>query len=329
MDSHTEVKHLFNKLDSWREVSQRAQRDFSNIISSHRGNISNGINNLVEEVSDLKSKLLVLTEERNVLLERVDSLTSENQQLLLLLQEPKGYYEEDTLKVEVQDNVGEYNMNSDIGKNEELKDYDYIKASSLQHENRNPSQDKNPLELDEDNEMTETDVGNNDKEILSNNDAAVTDEEKSPDIVSALSGCGKGFPQKKSLDKHIEGIHDKVRKHVCQDCGFTTSKKNLNVHIKGVHDKIKDHVCTECGYATSIKRNLKRHKETVHEKIKNLKCGECDFAAYQKCDLKTHIAAVHEKIRKHDCKACTYSATQKWYLKKHLATVHKIRNVRE
>ena len=48
MNSPTEVRTLFNKLDSWREVSQR---EFSNIINTHSCGIEKGINDLFEEVT--------------------------------------------------------------------------------------------------------------------------------------------------------------------------------------------------------------------------------------------------------------------------------------
>ena len=42
----------------------------------------------------------------------------------------------------------------------------------------------------------------------------------------------------------------------------------LRRHIKAVHDKIKDHVCGQCGYATSHKWMLTQHTNTKHHEIR-------------------------------------------------------------
>ena len=73
-----DVGNLFKKLSSWKEGSQR---EFSNIINYHSSSINKGINDLVQEVCSLKSKLSVITTERNELLERVDKLSVEIKEL--------------------------------------------------------------------------------------------------------------------------------------------------------------------------------------------------------------------------------------------------------
>ena len=74
----SEVRHLLEKLSSWREESNR---QFSNIIDSHTQNIDKGVNDLAEEVCDLRTKLTIITKERNDLLENVGKLSGENRQL--------------------------------------------------------------------------------------------------------------------------------------------------------------------------------------------------------------------------------------------------------
>ena len=59
------------KLHSWREESQR---ELSNIMNSQGTIIGKGIENLVEELSDIKAQLSIITQERNDLLETVESL---------------------------------------------------------------------------------------------------------------------------------------------------------------------------------------------------------------------------------------------------------------
>ena len=64
-DCLSEVNHLFEKLSSWRDESNR---QFYKIIDLHTCNISKGINDLSEEVLDLRTKLSSITMERNYLL---------------------------------------------------------------------------------------------------------------------------------------------------------------------------------------------------------------------------------------------------------------------
>ena len=77
-DCQREVRVVFEKLTSLREESHR---QFSDIINSHSGSISKGINELVQEVSDLKAKLSVNSKATNVLLETIDNLNGEIRQL--------------------------------------------------------------------------------------------------------------------------------------------------------------------------------------------------------------------------------------------------------
>ena len=74
MDSQSEIGHFFQKLSIWRDESHK---EFSNIITFHSSSISKGINDLVEEVSDLKAELSIITKERNDLLETVHNLSSD------------------------------------------------------------------------------------------------------------------------------------------------------------------------------------------------------------------------------------------------------------
>ena len=53
---HSQVGHFIEKLSEWREESQK---EFSKIINSHSGSINEGMNCLVQEVSDLEQKLSV------------------------------------------------------------------------------------------------------------------------------------------------------------------------------------------------------------------------------------------------------------------------------
>ena len=77
-DCRDEARVVFEKLNSWREESNR---QFSDIINSHCSSIDRGITDLVSEVSCLQDKLSVTRKERNVLLGTVANLNGEIRQL--------------------------------------------------------------------------------------------------------------------------------------------------------------------------------------------------------------------------------------------------------
>ena len=42
------------------------------------------------------------------------------------------------------------------------------------------------------------------------------------------------------MKKHVKAIHDKIRDHICKECGFAAAERNnLNRHIKRMHDDVR------------------------------------------------------------------------------------------
>ena len=71
------------------------------------------------------------------------------------------------------------------------------------------------------------------------------------------------------LKRHIEAVHEKIKNHVCRECGYAASRKDaLKHHIEAVHENIKNHVCRECGYAASYNRENEKIKNHVSRKGK-------------------------------------------------------------
>ena len=69
MDCQSQVKDLFNNLNSWKEESQV---QFSNIIGFYDKNIKDGISHMAQEVGGLKAQLSATVSERNALMENVN-----------------------------------------------------------------------------------------------------------------------------------------------------------------------------------------------------------------------------------------------------------------
>lgn len=91
------------------------------------------------------------------------------------------------------------------------------------------------------------------------------------------------------------GIVDKPFK--CDQCDWAfTFKDRLDRHMLGVHAKLKPHSCDICGKSFSHRRDLERHKETHIEK--NLCfCEECDKGFKSVRYLNKHLKNVHRKGR--------------------------------
>ena len=110
--------------------------------------------------------------------------------------------------------------------------------------------------------------------------------------------CPYTASQPSDLNKHVRGVHAKIREHVCKECGVAFARvDSLNRHFKSVHAKIKEHVCKECGTAFAHAANMKQHFESVHLKVRKHSCHLCSYRATLSSNLKAHVKAVHTKIK--------------------------------
>ena len=90
-------------------------------------------------------------------------------------------------------------------------------------------------------------------------------------------------------------------KHVCGDCGYSTTLKDvLRNHKASVHNNIEDKIqCEMCPFATPRKRNLKYHMETIHKIGEGrFKCEYCPYTSSHVGNFRYHIKRKHEKVKK-------------------------------
>ena len=51
----------------------------------------------------------------------------------------------------------------------------------------------------------------------------------------------------------------------CEKCQYESAKNHIvKTHAREVHDKIRDHICKDCGAAFSRSWSLKEHVKNVH-----------------------------------------------------------------
>ena len=331
MDSYNEVGHFFEKLNIWRNESHK---EFSNIVKSHRNSINKCINDLAEEVEDLKDKLSVITRERNDLLETVHNLTKDiglrsaelhGQQEL---PQPEEINTNDIKKMgcnDVKDNQEE-NISSGKGGqngltfNESVDPLDIVEH--VEDENATNGNDEGG-----DMPMDSTPSKSPEFESNHSKSSVQADVHVCPECNFAFSNLEihlKNVHSKLEPINNRESVHQKGSKNFqCKQCTYKSVRPDhLREHIKTVHESSRAHVCGECGYASALKKDLIRHVDGVHKKIKNHICGVCGYAASQKTNLKQHMKVRHEGIRSHICTECGYAASEKGKLRKHIERKH-------
>ena len=65
--------------------------------------------------------------------------------------------------------------------------------------------------------------------------------------------------------EHVEAMHLKIKKHICDKCGHATSwPQCLAKHMFIMHGvgTGKIYTCDICGYVTKYRSNFKNHKKT-------------------------------------------------------------------
>ena len=75
------------------------------------------------------------------------------------------------------------------------------------------------------------------------------------------SHCGKSYTDKKSLWRHKNTEHYKIR-YYCSFCDFKGT--NLRRHIRSIHEG-KKHPCSICAYQATQTNSLKNHMKRIHK----------------------------------------------------------------
>ncbi|OXA39650.1 Endothelial zinc finger protein induced by tumor necrosis factor alpha [Folsomia candida] len=161
------------------------------------------------------------------------------------------------------------------------------------------------------------------------------------------SHCGKGFGEKKPLDRHIRLEHTGERPEKCDQCEESfVDKVALTRHVAYVHTETKEHVCHICGKGyhllNVLKMHLKRHDETrkracetcgemfldmstlqshrvkVHNEAPVI-CDECGKAFGSRNSLRKH-KLTHLEVKPHQCSVCQARFGEKRLLDSHMRT---------
>jgi len=144
-------------------------------------------------------------------------------------------------------------------------------------------------------------------------------EEKFKNKCFQCDRCDSNFSTNTMLQRHIKGVHDKIKDFECSKCDYKCSmNSDLKRHVKGVHDKIKDFECSKCDFKCSHSSHLKQHTKQVHDKLKDFECDRCDSKFSLNGNLQIHIKAVHDKIKDFECNKCDSNFSTNGSLKIHI-----------
>jgi len=107
--------------------------------------------------------------------------------------------------------------------------------------------------------------------------------------------CNYSFRRIYELRRHMDNVHNGVRKFSCKICGKSfTQSAHARVHMETVHQKILSWGCDLCGRGFGTKHKLVRHQKSVHERERSHACSLCDARYFQSSDLKRHMKQKHD-----------------------------------
>ena len=142
----------------------------------------------------------------------------------------------------------------------------------------------------------------------------------------ACPNCEQKFSSKEHYVEHNKRVHDKIereKKLACEDCDYKTPYSwVLRKHLRGKHGKVMYLKCKKCEYTTTANAELQSHQMTVHMNTKE-KCHKCSYETKYASRLKEHVREVHDKIKDEACPLCSFKTKRKSAVQKHLRTVHK------
>ena len=115
--------------------------------------------------------------------------------------------------------------------------------------------------------------------------------------VEACLQCDKTFTRKSALRDHIQFVHEGVMKHQCPTCGkFFPGKKHLKRHIES-HENTAGFKCEICLKVLKSKWSFKNHK-LIHTGVnpytgKKVLCPSCGKEFTTKSSLQIHVFDKH------------------------------------
>ena len=137
--------------------------------------------------------------------------------------------------------------------------------------------------------------------------------------------CERILSSKHALQRHVETVHDGIKKFRCDNCDAAFSEKRvlsrhkIRVHYQNEPIKKTPEIfqCKECNRTFTKKAVFENHMVAIHNQTSNFKCNECGKSFGTSWKLDRHIKGVHRGERNHGCGNCGKSFFEKYDLLSH------------
>lgn len=129
------------------------------------------------------------------------------------------------------------------------------------------------------------------------------------------------FMKRSSYSGHNRFIHKKIRKYLCQTCGYATHTGSiLKQHIQAVHVGY-TFECDYCSKKFNLMKRLRKHQELHHSNTpivpeKKQICHYCGLAFLRLSYLKTHLLT-HTGESPLQCQFCDRRFKFRWAMVQH------------
>ncbi|XP_048365943.1 PR domain zinc finger protein 5 isoform X2 [Sphaerodactylus townsendi] len=270
---------------------------------------SNWLRFVHEAPSQEQKNLAAIQEGENIFYLAVDDIETDTELLIGYLDSDMEELEEEEEEVVIHQEEDDSNNNSNSSQNKELQ----------------PSCEKDSVHCKEDHACPNCESSFASQEILAEH-LQTLHQKPSEDKEFKCRNCGKKFPVKQALQRHVLQCTENVdpgehlRSFQCSVCSTPfSSELSYEQHKEACRGDAR-FVCKadSCGKRFKSKDALKKHKENVHtgNSRKRMMCSVCSKRCSSAANLQEH-RKVHEIFECQECDKKFISANQ---LKRHMIT---------